>query len=125
MKYTPMTKSSLQIARAEYKPKLPIALTGNILVKEGAATQSIAHQDEIHEIFPNTYGLPVLNIESSSKPLESSPISVGVILSGGQAPGGHNVIAGLFDGLKAMNSNSKLYGFLVVHPDWLMVNPLN
>jgi pyrophosphate--fructose-6-phosphate 1-phosphotransferase len=112
MKFNPITKSSLQLARAGYKPKLPATLTGNILVQEGAATQSVAHQKEINEMFPNTYGLPVLTIESGSKPLESSPIKVGVILSGGQAPGGHNVIAGLFDGLKAMNSNSKLYGFL-------------
>jgi pyrophosphate--fructose-6-phosphate 1-phosphotransferase len=107
-----MTKSSLQIARADYKPKLPATLTGNIVVKEGAATHSIAHQNEIKEMFPITYGLPILHIESGLKPLESPPIKVGVILSGGQAPGGHNVIAGLFDGLQKMNSNSKLYGFL-------------
>jgi pyrophosphate--fructose-6-phosphate 1-phosphotransferase len=112
MKFNPMTKSSLQIARAGYKPKLPATLTGNILVQEGAATQSVAHQKEIQEMFPKTYGLPVLNIESGLKPLESSALNVGVILSGGQAPGGHNVIAGIFDGLKAMNRNSKLYGFL-------------
>ena len=112
MKFNSMTKSSLQLARAEYKPKLPAALIGNILVKEGAPTQSCAHQEEISKMFPHTYGFPVLHIESGSKPLESSAINVGVILSGGQAPGGHNVIAGIFDGLKAMNSNSKLYGFL-------------
>ncbi len=107
-----MTKSSLQVARAEYKPKLPAALIGNILVKEGAPTQSCAHQEEISKMFPHTYGFPVLHIESGSKPLKSSAINVGVILSGGQAPGGHNVIAGIFDGLKAMNSDSRLYGFL-------------
>ncbi|MCX6122747.1 MAG: diphosphate--fructose-6-phosphate 1-phosphotransferase [Ignavibacteriales bacterium] len=107
-----MTKSVLQIARADYKPKLPAALTGNILIQEGAATQSIDHQQEISKMFPNTYGLPVLNIETGSKHLESPAIKVGVILSGGQAPGGHNVIAGLFDGLKAMNNNSQLFGFL-------------
>ena len=112
MKFNSNTKSALQLARAGYKPKLPAALIGNILVKEGAATQSVAHQEEIAKMFPNTYGLPVLHIESGSKPLESSALNVGVILSGGQAPGGHNVIAGIFDGLKAMNSNSKLYGFL-------------
>jgi len=72
MKFNPMTKSSLQIARAGYKPKLPATLTGNILVQEGAATQSVAHQKEIQEMFPKTYGLPVLNIESGLKPLESS-----------------------------------------------------
>ena len=107
-----MTISSLQLARADYKPKLPATLTGNILIKEGAATQSIAHQKEIQEMFPNTYGLPVLNIETGLKLLESSVLKVGVILSGGQAPGGHNVVAGLFDGLKAMNKNSQLFGFL-------------
>ncbi|MGD1044230.1 MAG: diphosphate--fructose-6-phosphate 1-phosphotransferase [Bacteroidota bacterium] len=107
-----MTISPLQLARANYKPKLPITLTGNILVKEGGATQSVAHQKEISKMFPYTYGLPILNIESGSNPLESSALKVGVILSGGQAPGGHNVIAGLFDSLKAMNSKSKLYGFL-------------
>jgi pyrophosphate--fructose-6-phosphate 1-phosphotransferase len=112
MEFNSMTKSSLQVARAEYKPKLPAALIGNILVKEGAPTQSCAHQEEISKMFPHTYGFPVLHIESGSKPLKSSAINVGVILSGGQAPGGHNVIAGIFDGLKAMNSDSRLYGFL-------------
>jgi pyrophosphate--fructose-6-phosphate 1-phosphotransferase len=107
-----MKKSPLQLARAEYKPKLPATLSGNIEIKEGAATQSVAHQKEIQDIFPNTYGLPVLNIETGSKPMKSPAFTVGVILSGGQAPGGHNVIAGIFDSLKALNSNSKLYGFL-------------
>jgi diphosphate-dependent phosphofructokinase len=107
-----ITKSPLQIARADYRPKLPATLAGNITMKEGAATQSIDHQKEIKEIFPHTYGLPILHIDSSSKPMKSSPLNVGVILSGGQAPGGHNVIAGIFDGLKALNSDSKLFGFL-------------
>ncbi|MBN1397558.1 MAG: diphosphate--fructose-6-phosphate 1-phosphotransferase [Bacteroidetes bacterium] len=107
-----MTKSPLQAARASYKPKLPDGLAGNVEIKEGSPTQSIAHQKEISKIFPHTYGLPILNIESGSKPLKSVSINVGVILSGGQAPGGHNVIAGLFDGLKTLNSESKLYGFL-------------
>ena len=93
-----MTKSSLQIARAAYKPKLPHSLAGNILVTEGAATQSIAHQDEIHEIFPNTYGIPLLNIETGSKLLLSSPIKVGVILSGGQAPAGIMLLRGSLTG---------------------------
>jgi diphosphate-dependent phosphofructokinase len=112
MKFTPMTKSPLQLARADYKPKLPAALTGNISIKEGAATQSVAHQKEMSEMFPKTYGMPVLNIEPGSQPMKSSALNVGVILSGGQAPGGHNVIAGIFDSLKALNSNSKLFGFL-------------
>ena len=112
MKLNLTTKSPLQKARAAYKPKLPAALIGNIIVKEGTATQSVAHQKEISELFPHTYGLPVLHLESGSEPMKSSPVNVGVILSGGQAPGGHNVIAGIFDGLTALNSNSKLFGFL-------------
>jgi diphosphate-dependent phosphofructokinase len=107
-----MMKSPLQLARADYKPKLPATLTGNISIKEGAATQAIAHQNEINEIFPKTHGLPVLTIESGPQPMKSPVYNVGVILSGGQAPGGHNVIAGLLDGLRALNSGSKLYGFL-------------
>ena len=107
-----MTISPLQLARAGYKPKLPVTLTGNIVLREDGATQSIAHQKEINEMFPKTYGMPVLHIESGSEPMKSPAVNVGVILSGGQAPGGHNVIAGIFDGLKALNSNSKLYGFL-------------
>ncbi len=108
-----MTKSPLQIARAAYRPKLPDGLAGsNVEIKEGAPTQSIAHQKEISKTFPHTYGLPILNIGSGSKSLKTESINVGVILSGGQAPGGHNVIAGLFDGLKALNSENKLYGFL-------------
>ena len=112
MKFTPMIKSLLQSARADYKPKLPSTLTGNISIREGAATQSVAHQKEMSEMFPNTYGMPILNIESGTIPMNSSALNVGVILSGGQAPGGHNVIAGIFDGLKALNSESKLFGFL-------------
>jgi pyrophosphate--fructose-6-phosphate 1-phosphotransferase len=107
-----MTISPLQLARADYKPKLPVTLTGNIVLREEGATQSIAHQKEISEMFPNTYGMPVLHIESGSEPMKSPAVNVGVILSGGQAPGGHNVIAGIFDGLQALNNNSKLYGFL-------------
>jgi diphosphate-dependent phosphofructokinase len=107
-----MIKSPLQTARASYKPKLPATLTANIAIKEGAPTQSAAHQKEIKDIFPNTYGLPILDIETGSAPLKSQAVSVGVILSGGQAPGGHNVIAGIFDGLKKMNGSSRLYGFL-------------
>jgi len=107
-----MTKSPLQTARAHYKPKLPATLTGNISLKEGAATQSVAHQNEIQEIFPHTYGLPIVEIESGSEPMKSAILNVGVILSGGQAPGGHNVIAGIFDGLKSLNIENKLFGFL-------------
>ena len=106
-----MTKSPLQIVRASYQPKLPAALRGNVVLKEGAATESIADQAEIKKLFPNTYGMPMITFEAGEKK-ENPVVAVGVILSGGQAPGGHNVISGIFDGLKALNPNNKLYGFL-------------
>jgi len=106
-----MKKSPLQIARAAYQPKLPAALKGNVVLNEGAATQSVADQADIKKLFPNTYGMPTIQfVAGEAKKYDA--INVGVILSGGQAPGGHNVISGLFDGLKKMNPNSKLYGFL-------------
>ncbi|MBD5259714.1 MAG: diphosphate--fructose-6-phosphate 1-phosphotransferase [Bacteroides sp.] len=108
-----MKKSALQIARAAYQPKLPIDLTGSVTVVEGAPTQSVADQEEIKKLFPNTYGLPEIRFEKSGKNLSGEPMNVGVILSGGQAPGGHNVICGLFDGLKKLNKDSRLYGFLM------------
>lgn len=107
----PMTKSPLQVARSSYQPKLPAVLKGNVVLKEGAATESVADQAEIKALFPNTYGMPLISFESTEKQ-ENPVIGVGVILSGGQAPGGHNVISGLFDGLKALNPANKLYGFL-------------
>ncbi|MBQ0156991.1 MAG: diphosphate--fructose-6-phosphate 1-phosphotransferase [Bacteroidales bacterium] len=107
-----MAKSALQIARATYQPKLPKALKGNVAIKEGKATESVADQADIKKLFPNTYGMPVVTFEASNTPLSLKDMNVGVILSGGQAPGGHNVISGLFDGLKSMNKNAKLYGFL-------------
>lgn len=106
-----MEKSALQIARAAYRPKLPAALVGGLALKEGAATESVADQAAIKELFPNTYGMPFVTFESANTPLQATA-NVGVILSGGQAPGGHNVIAGLFDGLKKLNPDNKLYGFL-------------
>ena len=106
-----MKKSALQIARASYQPKLPASLKGGVVLTEGAMTQSVADQDAIKELFPNTYGMPIVKFEAGA--VKSYPtVNVGVILSGGQAPGGHNVIAGLFDGLKKLNPNNKLYGFL-------------
>ena len=107
-----MKKSALQIARASYLPKLPDAIKGGVRCIEGAATHSVANQSEIAELFPNTYGMPVLRFEKGEAH-EYPAINVGVILSGGQAPGGHNVISGLFDGLMAMNPASRLYGFLL------------
>ncbi|MDO5016825.1 MAG: diphosphate--fructose-6-phosphate 1-phosphotransferase [Porphyromonas sp.] len=107
------TISPLQEARAKYEPKLPNALIGNVRVTEGQATQSVDDQEEIKALFPNTYGLPVVQSEVDDQPLATEPVNVGVILSGGQAPGGHNVIAGLFDGIKKINKESRLYGFLM------------
>lgn len=106
-----MAISPLQKARAEYAPKLPKSLKGAVKIVDGAATQSIADQKEIKALFPHTYGMPLLTFEEGTK--KATPaVSVGVILSGGQAPGGHNVISGIFDGLKALNPANKLYGFL-------------
>ncbi len=107
-----MAKSALQVARAAYQPKLPKALQGAVAVKEGEPTQSVANQEEIKQLFPNTYGMPIVTFEASNEKVELPAMNVGVILSGGQAPGGHNVISGLFDGLKSFNKDCKLYGFL-------------
>ncbi len=105
------TKSPLQIARASYQPKLPASLKANVVLKNGEATQSVADQEDIKQLFPNTYGMPLITFEPGEK--QSYPVkNVGVILSGGQAPGGHNVISGLYDGLKSLNPENRLYGFL-------------
>ena len=108
-------KSALQIARSQYQPKLPSALWGSVVAVEGEPTQSVADQEEIKALFPNTYGLPELTFEKSPKGAKgvAQKFNVGVILSGGQAPGGHNVISGLFDGVKAINKENRLYGFLM------------
>ena len=103
-------KSPLQQARAAYQPKLPLALQGAVKATEGAATQSVADQEAIKKLFPNTYGLPLITFEKAEAKA-TVPFNVGVILSGGQAPGGHNVISGLFDGIKAINADSRLFGF--------------
>ena len=104
--------SNLQKARAAYQPKLPKALQGPVKAIEGAATQSVGNQAEIKDLFPNTYGMPVVEFAAGEKS-ECPQFNVGVILSGGQAPGGHNVISGIFDGIKALNPANKLYGFLM------------
>ena len=107
-----MVKSALQIARAAYQPKLPKALKGSVKAVEGKPTQSVGNQEEIKAMFPNTYGMPVITFEAGeTKPMDA--FNVGIILSGGQAPGGHNVISGLYDGVKSLNPVSKLYGFLM------------
>ena len=108
-----MEKSALQIARAAYQPKLPKGLRGNVSIKEGAPTQSVGDQEEIKRLFPNTYGMPLVEFVPSDEKKTYEPTNIGVILSGGQAPGGHNVICGLYDELKQQNPASKLYGFLM------------
>ena len=113
-----MEKSALQIARTAYQPKLPRGLQGAVKVEEGAPTQSVDNQDEIKSLFPNTYGMPLVKFVPGTKH-QYEPINVGIILSGGQAPGGHNVITGLFDAIKRMNPESRVYGFLM-GPDGLV-----
>ena len=108
-----MEKSALQIARAAYQPKLPKALRGALKAVEGEPTQSVADQEEVQKLFPNTYGMPYLKFEPTKGEANNVAINVGVILSGGQAPGGHNVISGLFDGIKKLNPENKLYGFIL------------
>ena len=107
-----MEKSALQIARAAYQPKLPKALQGAVKIKEGAPTQSVDNQEEIKKLFPNTYGMPIIEFEPATSE-NNSKINVGVILSGGQAPGGHNVITGLFDQIKRLNPENRLFGFIL------------
>ncbi len=108
-----MEKSALQIARAAYQPKLPAGLRGNVSIKEGEPTQSVGNQEEIKALFPNTYGMPLVEFVPTDEKKEYAPLNIGIILSGGQAPGGHNVICGLYDELKKQNPASKLYGFLM------------
>jgi len=105
--------SPLQKARADYKPKLPKVLAqfgSNLKASVGGPTESVADQLQVKALFPNTYGLPVVTFDGPSADKAPS-IKAGVILSGGQAPGGHNVIAGLYDGLKKMDPQNELYGF--------------
>ncbi|MBO5446888.1 diphosphate--fructose-6-phosphate 1-phosphotransferase [bacterium] len=111
-----MTKlSPLQIERLQYQPKLPSSLqsgVNSLELVEGSATQSVRDQEQIKALFANTYGKPTVTFKSTSSSGSSEIKNVGVILSGGQAPGGHNVIAGLYDALKNANPSNKLYGFL-------------
>ncbi len=109
-----MDLSPLQRARYEYQPKLPSILReaiDQVVPVKGEATQSSSHQEQIKALFPNTYGLNKISFEKGNNEDIKKKINVGVILSGGQAPGGHNVISGLFDAIKKANPESKLYGF--------------
>jgi pyrophosphate--fructose-6-phosphate 1-phosphotransferase len=107
-----MEKSLLQRERAAYQPKLPKGLQGAVKVKEGEPTQSVGDQQEIKKLFPNTYGMPLVEFVPGDKE-NVQKMNVGVILSGGQAPGGHNVISGIFDEVKKLNPENKVYGFLM------------
>ncbi len=106
--------SSLQKVRASYEPKLPPALRKGALTKinQGNDTTAIADVDKIKKLFSATFGSPELSFEVGTGETLDKAINIGVILSGGQAPGGHNVIAGLFDGIKSLHKDSKLIGFL-------------
>ena len=109
-----MNISPLQKARYEYTPKLPGMLRNGIAeicVKEGEATQSVADQEKIKALFPNTYGKPEIIFQKGQNTSAAKKQIVGVILSGGQAPGGHNVVCGLYDALKATNKENEVYGF--------------
>ena len=109
-----MKKSALQKVRAEYQPKLPETLKGAVKLRIGEPTESVANQAEIKQLFPHTYGMPVVEFERDENPARvEEPFNVGIILSGGQAPGGHNVVSGIFDGLKTLNKENRLYGFLM------------
>ena len=105
--------SALQKARSAYQPKLPKALhSKNLRVEFGTPTQPAHDQVQIKALFPKTYGQPGAKIVEGESNLKTEAVKIGVVLSGGQAPGGHNVIAGLYDSLKASNADSKLFGFL-------------
>lgn len=107
-----MEKSAFQTARDAYKPTLPKGLRTAVGLKEVEATASVADQDEIKAMFPNTYGMPIVEFVEGVENAHEQ-MNTGVILSGGQAPGGHNVITGLFDTLKKLNPHNRLFGFLL------------
>ncbi len=114
-----MIKSALQIARASYVPKKPAVLENSVTIQEGESTTAVADFEELEKLFPKTYGRPILKFVESDEEVSLPATNVGVILSGGQAPGGHNVIAGIFDGIKRINEESKLFGF-ILGPDGLI-----
>ncbi|TFH05602.1 MAG: diphosphate--fructose-6-phosphate 1-phosphotransferase [Spirochaetales bacterium] len=110
-----MNKSPLQLARYQYQPKLPKALRGDlsrVIIDHGAGTESVDNHAELKQLFAHTYGKPMATFQQGDVSARSEPLRVAVVLSGGQAPGGHNVIAGIFDALTALNPDSKLFGFL-------------
>ncbi|MGC9311435.1 MAG: diphosphate--fructose-6-phosphate 1-phosphotransferase [Sediminispirochaetaceae bacterium] len=118
--------SPLQRIRRKYEPVLPAILQNvisKIAISYGPETESVDNQTKMKEIFSHTYGRPTVKFTEGDSSREMSSVNIGVVLSGGQAPGGHNVIAGIFDAMKAANSDSKLYGFLV-GPSGILENRL-
>ena len=122
----------MQAHRTLYKPVLPEILKkgpGSVKIKTGRATQSVADQAAVKKMFPNTYGMPEVTFIKGANPAAvKKTIKAAVVLSGGQAPGGHNVIAGLLDGLKKANPKNKLYGFLggpsgILDAQWKEITP--
>src|SRR6056297_3874743 len=110
-----MNISPLQTVRYQFAPTLPAVLQNNIEsigIEYGEQTDSVENQTKMKELFPNTYGRPTVKFTNGKSSHRDEPVNIGVVLSGGQAPGGHNVIAGIYDAMKAANSKSKLYGFL-------------
>ncbi|MBN2341239.1 MAG: diphosphate--fructose-6-phosphate 1-phosphotransferase [Deltaproteobacteria bacterium] len=110
----PHTRSTLCNARIGYQPKLPSSLKNGltgVVVEKGEATESVADQEKIKALFPNTYGAPVVKFKSGAAE-GVRPLTVGAVLSGGQAPGGHNVISGIYDGVKSASKESRVLGFL-------------
>jgi pyrophosphate--fructose-6-phosphate 1-phosphotransferase len=107
-------KSLLEKLRSTYEPKIPSILKtsiNNISLKQGGRTTSLGDPKEIRSSFPNIFGRPIVQMVKGKGPREVKALNVGVVLSGGQAPGGHNVITGLYDGIKALHPKSCLYGF--------------
>jgi pyrophosphate--fructose-6-phosphate 1-phosphotransferase len=107
--------SELQMERLKFKPVLPAILKNgpaSVIAKAGKATQSISDHETVNSLFPNTYGMPLISFVKGKSIAGKKSVKIGVVLSGGQAPGGHNVIAGLYDGLKKANPKNKLIGFL-------------
>ena len=110
-----MSTSPLQESRYQYMPKLPESLRGDlssVVIESGAPTESVQNQSELKQLFAKTYGKPVARFVPGGGGSTPKALTVGVVLSGGQAPGGHNVIAGIFDALVSLNSDSKLIGFI-------------
>ena len=113
MSRTPV--SELERARASYQPRAPRILEqglGAVGITEGEPSGAVRNADEVRQKFPKTFGRPTLSVTEGAGPPRPRALNVGVVLSGGQAPGGHNVITGLFDALRSIHADSRLYGFL-------------